>query len=73
MLTKHEQFVADWFLSEYPKDKTFDELCKLAHDDANELNFQDFGEVIIWEPFDYNPEISELMYHMLTELKTTFK
>lgn len=73
MLTKHEEFVADFFLSEYPKDKTFKELCRLAHEDANEIAFQDFGQVIIWEPFDYNPNIADYMFDMLYDLKTRFK
>ena len=71
MLTKHEKFVADWFLSEYPKDKTFEELCTKTTEIVKDTLYQD--DFLIWYPFEQEEDLGSLMYDMLEALQETFE
>ena len=71
-LNKYELFVANWFLSEFPSNLTFEQLLNRADEEVKNKDEYD-DNFLIWYPFEQEESISELMQYMLDELYEKFK
>ena len=71
-LNKYENFIANWFLSEFPKDMSFEDLKNRAKWEVQ--NSEEYDDTfLIWSPFETNEEIDDLMQDLLESLEHTFK
>lgn len=57
-MNKFEQYAINHYLSDYPHDRTFDEIIELIENESD--------DVCVWEPFEYYPteEIIDFIEHM---------
>lgn len=70
VLNEYEEFVLNYFVSEYPEDKTFSEILDLIESEKEEDQYA----VLLFDPFTYmEPEhLTGLMSELAYDLRDLF-